>query len=155
MNRTIINVIIAVLVCFCVGMTARWFQTESLVVWYPNLVKSGLTPPNSAFPIVWGILYLCIGISGGLMISVKNANKTIPMVLFVLQLLFNFLWSYTFFYLQNPLLGLVNILILDIVVVWYTVCVYPIKKVSAWLFIPYIIWVVFATYLNAFIYFLN
>ena len=82
MNRTIINVIIAVLVCFCVGMTARWFQTESLVVWYPNLVKSGLTPSNSVFPIVWGILYLCIGISGGLMISVKNANKTIPSELF-------------------------------------------------------------------------
>lgn len=150
-----INVIVAVLVCFGVGLTARWFQSDSLLTWYPTLVKSELTPPNAVFPIVWGIIYLCMGASIGLICADKRINKSRSLSLFVTQLVLNFLWSFTFFYLKNPLLGLVNIILLDTYVIWYSMNVYSIKRISAWLFLPYVIWVLFATYLNAYIYFFN
>lgn len=147
----IFNIIIAVAICLGVGFTARWFQADSIDTWYPTLVKPVLTPPDVAFPIAWGIIYLCMGLSIGLAWGKTWARKLKLSTLFVIQLVLNFLWSFTFFYLQNPLLGLVNIIALDIVVIWYTVSAWYVRKISAWLFLPYILWLIFATYLNAYI----
>jgi tryptophan-rich sensory protein len=64
---------------------------------------------------------------------------------------FNFTWSIGFFYFQNPLIGFLNIILLDIFVINYTLKSYPVNKVSSLLFIPYLIWLLFATYLNGYI----
>lgn len=155
MVRVVINVAIAILACLGVGLTARWFQSEALLIWYPTLIKSELSPPNIVFPIVWGIVYLCMGASIGLIYGDRAVNKSRQLTLFLVQLGLNFLWSFTFFYLRNPFLGLVNIVLLDVVVIWYAVSVYPIRRISSWLMVPYICWIIFATYLNAFIYMFN
>lgn len=147
----IFNIIIAIALCFGVGFTAHWFQSESIDSWYPMLVKSSLTPPDAAFPIAWAIIYLCMGLSIGLVWGKSWARKLKLTTLFVVQLMLNFLWSISFFYLQSPLLGLVNIILLDIVVLWYTVSAFYVRRISAWLFLPYILWLVLATYLNAYI----
>lgn len=148
-------VIVPVIICFLVGFTASYFQKDAIETWYPYLDKPDLTPPNIVFPIAWSIIYLCMGISIGL-ILISNALKKKELTsLFIIQLLLNFAWSILFFYFQNPLLGLIDILLLDICVTVYAIRSYPVKKVSSILFWPYIIWIYFATYLNGYIFFNN
>ena len=154
MNRSL-NVFVAILICLSVGLTARWFQGDSLTVWYPTLAKSELTPSNIIFSIVWGLLYVCMGCSIGLISDSKKDLKYRMLALFIVQLVLNFLWSVTFFYLQSPLFGLVNIVMLDIVVIWYSISVYRVSRYSSWVMVPYVIWLLFATYLNFYIYLFN
>jgi len=147
--------IIPVLICFLVGFLAGQLQSESIETWYPYLNKPPLIPPNYVFPIAWNILYLCMGISVGLILNTPSPERSFLVRLFIVQLVVNFLWSVFFFYLQNPLLGLINIILLDILVFYYIIESYPRYKVSAILFIPYLLWIAFATYLNLYIYMNN
>ena len=145
MNK-IIPVLVAVIICFSVGVMASYFQVDAIQTWYPSL-----TPPNFIFPIVWSILYFCMGISIGLIWNTKHRKRKILRWLFSFQLLLNFTWSIYFFYFQNPFLGFIDILLLDIFVIYYMMKSYSIKKMSSLLFIPYILWLLLATYLNGYI----
>lgn len=149
--RKVLSIIIPILVCFLVGFTASYFQADAIKNWYPTLIKPALTPPNIVFPIAWSILYLCMGISIGLIINSAIEQKRFFVKAFIMQLFFNFTWSIGFFYFQNPLIGFINILLLDIFVINYTLKSYPVSKASSILFIPYVAWLLFATYLNGYI----
>ena len=149
--RKAVAIIIPVLICFFVGLTASYFQADAIKSWYPYLNKPELTPPNIVFPIAWSIIYLCMGISIGIIFLSDSIKKQELIKLFSIQLIFNFAWSILFFYLRNPLLGFIDILILDICVSLYAIRSYSVKKVSSLLFIPYIVWIYFATYLNGYI----
>ncbi len=142
-----------VLLCFTVGLSASYFQADSLELWYPLLNKPAITPPNWVFPIAWGIIYVAMGISLGRLISRRCSNGL--KVLWVAQLVVNFLWSILFFLMQSPLLGLIDILILDILVITYIWRAYRCDRWASWLFIPYILWLALATYLNTYIYLYN
>lgn len=154
MRKTII-VLIPILICFLIGLTASYFQSDAIEMWYPYLNKPSLTPPNLAFPIAWSIIYLCMGISIGLILIANTAKKIELVTLFCIQLILNFAWSILFFYFRNPFLGLVDILLLDICVTIFAVKSYPVRKVSSILFWPYIAWIFFATYLNGYIFLYN
>lgn len=119
--------------------------------WYSLLIKSHLTPPNYAFPIVWSILYLMMGISLFLIWSSPAKNKKSALIVFGLQLFLNFIWSFIFFYKKNPTLALVDICLLWIAIVLTIIQFYRISKLSAFALLPYLIWVSFAIYLNLFI----
>ena len=149
--RKVLSIIIPILVCFLVGFTASYFQADAIKNWYPTLIKPALTPPNIVFPIAWSILYLCMGISIGLIINSAIEQKRFFVKAFIMQLFFNFTWSIGFFYFQNPLIGFINILLLDIFVINYTLKSYFLSKASSILFIPYVAWLLFATYLNGYI----
>lgn len=149
--KRIIYILIAILICFGVGYTAQLFQVDAINEWYPTLNKSVLTPPNYLFPIAWAVIYLCCGLSIGLVWNKRQVFDSGLGWIFALQLVFNFAWSFLFFYLQDPLSGLIDIVLLDITVLFYTIVCYKINKFSAWLFLPYIIWLILATYLNVFI----
>ncbi|MCD7923945.1 TspO/MBR family protein [Phocaeicola sp.] len=149
--RKAVAIIIPVLICFFVGLTASYFQADAIKSWYPYLNKPELTPPNIVFPIAWSIIYLCMGISIGIIFLSDSIKKQELIKLFSIQLIFNFAWSILFFYWRNPLLGFIDILILDICVSLYAIRSYSVKKVSSLLFIPYIVWIYFATYLNGYI----
>ncbi|WP_293713215.1 TspO/MBR family protein [uncultured Parabacteroides sp.] len=149
--RKVLSIIIPILVCFLVGFTASYFQADAIKNWYPTLIKPALTPPNIVFPIAWSILYLCMGISIGLIINSAIEQKRFFVKAFIMQLFFNFTWSIGFFYFQNPLIGFINILLLDIFVINYTLKSYFVSKASSILFIPYVAWLLFATYLNGYI----
>lgn len=149
--RKVLSIIIPILVCFFIGLTASYFQADAIKNWYPTLIKPALTPPNIVFPIAWSIIYLCMGISIGLIINSAIEQKQFFVKVFIMQLFFNFTWSIGFFYFQNPLIGFINILLLDIFVINYTLKSYPVNKVSSLLFIPYVIWLLFATYLNGYV----
>lgn len=149
--RKVIAILFPVVVCFTIGLTASYLQQDAINTWYPLLNKSDLTPPNIAFPIAWSLIYLCIGVSIGLIYNSDSNKKKELIKLFAIQLFFNFAWSFLFFYLQSPLWGFIDIMALDICVSIYVVKSYAEKKISSILFWPYLIWIYFATYLNGYI----
>jgi len=146
---------IPVAICFLIGFIASQFQEVAIETWYPYLNKPSVTPPNIVFPIAWSILYLCMGVSIGFVILSQNMQKRFLIGLFVVQLILNFAWSFLFFYMQNPLYGLIDIILLDFLIITYIFKVYPVSKISSYLFIPYVLWVTFAAYLNLYIYLYN
>ena len=86
--------------CMSVGFSASLFQREAITEWYPFLNKPVLTPPNGAFPIVWGILYILIGISLG---RIWGKGLKVSQREWWIQLSLNFCWSIAFFFLREPL----------------------------------------------------
>lgn len=147
--------ICAVAVCFLLGFIASRLQAYAIANWYPYLAKPALTPPNVVFPIAWGVIYLLSGISFGLIWNSPSPQRRNVAILWGVQQLFNFLWSVLFFALQNPLLGFIDIIVLDVLVLWYIVKAWPVNRAAGALFIPYMLWLVFATYLNGFVLFNN
>jgi len=147
--------IVPVIICILVGYFAGFFQTEAIETWYPHLNKPKLTPPNIAFPVVWSILYVLMGLSIGFIMNSNTKRKRFFINLFILQLFFNFTWSITFFYIQNPISGFMNILILDVLVIFYIIESFPVSKAASILFMPYAVWILFASYLNGYIMFYN
>jgi len=113
-------------------------------IWYQALIKSPLNPPGYVFGIVWPILYLLMSIS-----AFRTFNETKN--LFLIQLLFNTLWSWLFFAFQMPLVALLNIWLLIYLNIKINLKMYYIDKLSGLLFIPYVLWLFFASYLNLFI----
>ena len=113
-------------------------------VWYQALNKSPLNPPGYVFGIVWPILYLLMSIS-----AFRTFNETKN--LFLIQLLFNALWSWLFFAFQMPLVALFNIWLLIYLNIKINLKMFYIDKLSGFLFTPYVLWLFFASYLNLFI----
>ena len=113
-------------------------------VWYQTLIKSPLNPPGYVFGIVWPILYLLMSIS-----AFRTFNETKN--LFLIQLLFNALWSWLFFAFQMPLVALFNIWLLIYMNIKINLKMFYIDKLSGFLFTPYVLWLFFASYLNLFI----
>lgn len=116
---------------------------------YNELIKPALAPPGFIFPIIWTILYILMGISYTL-----TNNKKITKV-YYLQLIINFLWTIIFFKLKWYFLAIIWIIILDILVIWMIYLMIKEKKIAGYIQIPYLIWILFATYLTIFIYILN
>ena len=121
---------------------------------YNSLEKPILSPPGILFPIVWTILYILMGISYGILKSNNLVDEKVRRI-YYLQLFFNALWSVIFFVLKWRLFSFIWIILLDILVIVMIYRFYKKNKVSGLLQIPYLIWVLFATYLNLSIYLLN
>ena len=119
-----------------------------------TLNKPFLTPPSIVFPIAWGILYVLMGISYGILKDKGLTDKKIDIVYYV-QLVINALWSIFFFVLKWRLFAFIWILLLLASVITMTVEFYKKNKISGLLQIPYILWIVFASYLNLTLYLLN
>lgn len=121
--------------------------------WYAGLAKPAFNPPNWIFAPVWTLLYVLIAIAGwrSWMLQLTRA----PFRLWVLQLLLNFAWSPAFFGLQRIGLALAIILALLVVILVFIATIAPRDRIAAGLFVPYALWVAFATLLNASILWLN
>ena len=116
--------------------------------WYSSLIKSSLNPPSFVFGIVWPILYVLMGI-----IAYKLAHKIAP--IFIMQLVLNAAWSWIFFYFHAPFIALLDI---GLLIYLNQRILMIIKKESGalyFLYLPYILWLLFAALLNASIVFLN
>lgn len=142
------------------SLAAGWLgslaTTPNIPTWYASLEKPLLNPPNEIFGPVWGILYLLMGISAYLVwVSTTKGTKRWAATAFALQLALNTLWSVTFFGLQQPYGGVAVIVLLLGAIVWTIVEFKKFSKLAALLLAPYLLWVCFATYLNAGIALLN
>lgn len=135
-----------------IGGSIIGFLTKDYID-YKELVKPPLAPSSILFPIAWTIIYILLGISYFLYRKKDSNHDTI--LLYYIQLIFNFLWSIIFFILKQRLLSVFWILTLDILVVILFISYLKRNKPSAYLIIPYLLWLAFATYLNIGIYILN
>ena len=120
---------------------------------YNELVKPPLAPPSWLFPIMWTIIYLLMGISYYLL-KQDNDNEVLSRIYYV-QLGVNLLWSIIFFVFEARLLACIWIVLLDILVGLMIYWFYNTKKISGYLNILYLVWILFATYLTIGIYVLN
>ena len=134
--------------CLAVGLVAGALQADSLKDWYPCLNKPALTPPDWAFPVAWTILYVLMGFSIGLARESGHPGRTALTGIFLVQLAVNFLWSVAFFALRSPAAGLCLISVLFLLLTVYAWKSRPVNRISSSLFVPYILWVGFAWYLN-------
>lgn len=121
---------------------------------YNSLNRPPLSPPSLTFPIIWTILYILMGISYGMLKSNDFVDSKISSI-YYLQLFFNFLWPIAFFLLKWRLFAFVWIIILAILIIIMIARFYEKHKTAAWLQVPYLLWTLFATYLNFGVYWLN
>ena len=135
-----------VIACSVIGSLANIFINSD--TWYVDLVKSPLNPPSFVFGVVWPILYALMAF-----VAFKSADKIWK--LFIPQLILNAAWSWIFFYMHAPLLALINISILIFLNQKILVILKIESKLLFWLYLPYVLWLSFAAFLNASIVFLN
>jgi tryptophan-rich sensory protein len=135
-----------VIACSVIGSLANIFINSD--TWYVELVKSPLNPPSYVFGIVWPILYVLMAF-----VSFRSADKIWK--LFIPQLIINAAWSWMFFFMHAPLLALINISILIFLNQKILVILKIESKLLFWLYLPYVLWLSFAAFLNASIVFLN
>lgn len=121
---------------------------------YNSLQKPPLSPPSILFPIVWTILYVLMGISYGIIDS-KSLIELKTKIIYSLQLFVNATWSLIFFTLKRRLFAFIWIIILDVLVIVMIIDFFKKNKTAGLLQIPYLLWIIFASYLNLGVYLLN
>lgn len=121
---------------------------------YNSLQKPPLSPPSILFPIVWTILYVLMGISYGILDS-KSLIELKTKIIYSLQLFVNATWSLIFFTLKRRLFAFIWIIILDVLVIVMIIDFFKKNKTAGLLQIPYLLWIIFASYLNLGVYLLN
>lgn len=140
-----------IILCNLIGAIGG-IWTDSKSSWYEKIKKSPLNPPSWVFGIVWTILFTLMGISLYLIYNSQNSKiRTMALILFCIQFIFNILWSYLFFGLQNPLYSFIDIILLLISILLMGYFFFKINKIATFLNLPYFLWVSFASYLNYFI----
>lgn len=145
--------VIAILIPLAVGLLSSLFSQNMTV--YSTLRKPAFSPPGYLFPIVWSILYILMGISSYLIYQSENPDKEAALEIYAIQLLFNFLWSIIFFGFSQYLLAFFWLLALIALIAIMIYRFYQISPLAAYLQIPYLLWCVFAAYLNFMVYKLN
>jgi len=142
----------AILVPLIVGAVIGIIMSGSID--YESLKQPPLAPPSWLFPIAWTILYILMGVSFGIL-EVNDVMDSKAKTIYYIQLGINALWSIIFFVLKARLFAFIWILILDIAVIAFLVVFYKRNKTAGLLQIPYLLWVLFASYLNLGVYLLN
>ncbi|MBY0486937.1 MAG: tryptophan-rich sensory protein [Flavobacteriaceae bacterium] len=156
--QKILRIAVVVMTCLVIGYFSGMVTRESITTWYPTLIKPVFNPPNWIFAPVWTVLYIMIGVAGGMVwnrleFDAEKVKKAF--LFFIIQLALNALWSYLFFGLHNPLLALIEIVLLWLIIFETYTQFKKIDKVAGMLFIPYLAWVSFAMILNGSIWWLN
>ena len=132
-----------------VGGLSGWLTREGTELYRTAIIKPPLSPPGIVFPIVWSILFALMGVGAArIYLSPASNARSRALGIFLLQLAFNFFWSIIFFNLQNFGLALLWLVVLWVLILWTIKSFRAIDPLSAWLQIPYLLWVTFAAYLN-------
>jgi len=144
---------LGILISLSAGIFGAQFEPGG---WYENLRKPWFTPPDYIFPVVWPILYVMMGIAAGLIWLGPNSKDRIKaIILFVIQLIFNAMWSLLFFGLHEIYWALAEILVLFGLLFYLVQVFYRLRRVAAILMIPYLLWTGFASLLTLSISVLN
>ncbi|MBY0587741.1 tryptophan-rich sensory protein [bacterium] len=142
--------------CAAAMLLGGWATSSSVGNWYPTLIKPSFNPPSYLFGIVWPILYFLMALAAWLCWREGGfAVRAWPLGLFLAQLMVNALWSFLFFGLRSPSAGLLGILFLDVLVLATLLSFWSVRPVAGGLLVPYFAWILFATAVNAGIWYLN
>ena len=142
----------SILIPVAVGLIIGAITSSSIQ--YNTLIKLVFAPPSILFPIVWTILYVLMGVSYGILESKSLVNSEINFI-YYLQLIVNAMWSIIFFTFEWRLFAFIWLLILILLIIAMIIKFYNKDKVAGLLQIPYLLWALFASYLNLSIYLLN
>ncbi|MBX3006853.1 MAG: tryptophan-rich sensory protein [Melioribacteraceae bacterium] len=155
-GSNIFKLIVSLIIPLSVGAVAGMFTSQAVPTWYASLNRPSFSPPNWVFGPVWTSLYILLGISFFLIWKESSSPKRNQAIkIFAIQMLLNFAWSFIFFYFN-----MIGIALIEIILLWFSIFAmiylfYKIKPLAAYLNIPYLLWVSFATILNVGYYFLN
>ncbi len=152
----VVKLIVSLILPLGIGAIAGMFTSEAVPDWYALLNRPSFSPPNWLFGPVWTTLYLLMGISLFLIWKQEvSKERNLAILVFMVQLILNFGWSFIFFYFNLLGFALIEIIILWISIVIMLFLFYKIKPIASFINIPYLVWVTFATILNASYYLLN
>ena len=129
---------------------------KGMELYNEKVIKPVLSPPMILFPIVWVILYALMGIAvARTQLKGESTLQERCLLIYIIQLAFNFCWSIFFFNLQAFGFAFLWLMVLWGVIIWMVPAFKKVDKAAAWLIVPYLLWVTFAAYLNAGTYLLN
>lgn len=156
LKKTII-LFVSIAIPLLAGAIGSIATSSSVSSWYQTINKPSFNPPNSVFGPVWTALFILMGVSLYIVWSKGLKKKGVKKALsvFGVQLLLNIGWSFMFFGLKSPLLGLIEIVVLWAAILYTILLFHKISKPASYLLIPYILWVSFAAVLNFSIFILN
>lgn len=157
MNKTLWKTyILWILGIELIGAISGFLTQTGAEIYNKTIIKPWLSPPSIVFPIVWGILFLLLGISAArIYLSPASAVRSRSLWVFFIQLAFNFLWSIIFFNFQSFGFAFLWLIVLWGLILWMIFCFGKIDRIAARLQIPYFLWVTFAAYLNLGVWVLN
>ena len=147
------TLIISILIPIAVGSLSALFSGRTSL--YSQINKPALSPPGYVFPIVWFILYFLMGVSSYIIYESNSLKKENALKTYALQLFFNFWWSIIFFRFSLYLFAFLWLLVMIALIAMMIYKFYQINRLSSYLQIPYLLWCLFAAYLNFMIYRLN
>ena len=155
--RDIWKLVVSIIACLAAGAIGSIFTRQAIPTWYATLEKPAFNPPNWVFMPVWTLLYILMGIAAFLVWrkGLENRQVRIALIVFLVQLVLNALWSVAFFGLESPLYGVVVIAALWVAILFTVLKFYRISLAASVLVWPYLLWVTFAAVLNVSIWLLN
>ncbi|OUQ58007.1 TspO protein [Tyzzerella sp. An114] len=146
--------IISILIALAVGGLSGFISMGSMDT-YENLQRPALSPPSWVFPVVWTILFILMGIASYIVYMSNSDIKGKALKVYAIQLAVNFIWPLIFFNGQKYFLAFVWLLFLIVLIMETILLFKEVNKKAAILLIPYLLWTIFAGYLNISIYLLN
>ena len=153
-NLDIKKLLFYIITTILIGTIPSIFVFKSMNV-YNSLNRPPFSPPSIVFPIVWTILYMLMGISIYIIMQSKRKLKKNAKLIYYIQLITNALWSPIFFGFEEYFLAFLWILMLIVFVITMILTFYKIRKKAAYIQIPYLLWLLFASYLNFGVFVLN
>jgi benzodiazapine receptor len=155
--RDIWKLVVSIVASLAAGAIGSVFTRQAIPTWYATLEKPAFNPPNWVFMPVWTLLYIMMGVAAFLVWrkGLENRQVRIALIIFLVQLVLNALWSVVFFGLQSPLFGVVVIAALWVAILFTVLKFYKISLAASVLMWPYLLWVTFAAVLNSSIWLLN
>lgn len=145
-----------IFITVAIGGLSGYLTRDGVELYNQTIQQPQLSPPSIVFPIVWGILYILMGISAArIYMSQPSDTRTKAMVLYVVQLVMNFFWSINFFNLQKFGIAFLWLVILWSLILAMILVFQKIDVIASRLQIPYLLWVTFAAYLNLGVWLLN
>lgn len=148
--KSIALLALCILVCLGAGFFGSTSLDAASFAWYDALVKAPINPPKWLFAPIWIFLYIFMGAALWIVLQNRSSSKFFRYAIYAfgIQLVLNTLWTKIFFGLKAPLIGFVEIIILDIFVITTVVLFLKIKSQAGVILIPYALWLFVATYLN-------
>jgi benzodiazapine receptor len=156
-SRDIVKLVVSLVACQGAGAIGSIFTAPAIPTWYAALEKPSFNPPNWLFAPAWITLYLLMGVAAFLIWRQGLSHKGVraALIVFLVQLVLNALWSVVFFGLQSPLWGVVVILALWVAILLTILRFFRLSTAAGSLMLPYILWVSFAAVLNIALFVLN